>query len=93
MLVVLLSTALMDRLGRKPLLAASLGGMAAASLLLTAALLLGSAPLVVVAMVSLVLKSSPLAMTGRCRSSSSRWSSSCSLSALGSGPSSGCCTF
>jgi len=53
--VVLLSTALMDRLGRKPLLAASLGGMAAASLLLTAALLLGSVPLVVVAMVLFVL--------------------------------------
>ena len=40
-LVVLLSSVLMDRLGRRTLLLLSIGGMAAASALLTAALLLG----------------------------------------------------
>ena len=54
-LVVLLSSVLMDRLGRRTLLLLSIGGMAAASALLTAALLLGSTALVCAAILLFVV--------------------------------------
>jgi len=53
-LIVLLSSLLMDRLGRRALLLLSVGGMALACALLTAALLSGNVPLVCVAVVLFV---------------------------------------
>lgn len=50
-LIVLVSSFFMDRLGRRPLLLMSVGGMGCACLLLTLALVLGSNALVCVAVV------------------------------------------
>ena len=50
-LIVLVSSFFMDRLGRRPLLLMSVGGMGCACLLLTVALVLGSNALVCAAVV------------------------------------------
>lgn len=54
-LIVLVSSFFMDRLGRRPLLLMSVGGMGCACLLLTVALVLGSNALVCVAVVLFVM--------------------------------------
>jgi len=54
-LVVLLSTVLMDRVGRRPLLLTSIIAMGASTLLLTAGLLLSAVPLVMVGIVLFVM--------------------------------------
>lgn len=54
-LIVLLSTVLMDRVGRKPLLLLSLGAMAVACVLLTISLFVENVPLVCLAMILFVM--------------------------------------
>ena len=65
-LIVLVSSFLMDRLGRRPLLLMSVGGMGCACLLLTAALVLGSNALVCAAVVRHTHAQSGPARSGPC---------------------------